>query len=102
MTGPGDDPKRRDREERRRRAVICQPVRRRIGLLLAADEEREAGALELAEELELPAGLAGYHLEVLAKHDVTELAADGASSPPLYRWSPRADWARKLLEDGGE
>jgi hypothetical protein len=96
MTGSGDDPKRRDREERRRRAVILQPVRREIARLLAADGDREAGALEL------PAGLAGYHLEVLAKHDVTELAADGASSPPLYRWSPRADWARKLLEDGGE
>lgn len=102
MTGSGDDPKRHDGKDRRRRAVIRQPIRRRIGLLLAADEDREAAALELAEELDLPPGIVEYHLSVLVKHGVLDVIHDGGPSPPRYRWSAGADWARKLLGEDGE
>lgn len=101
MAGTGDERKRRDREKHRRRAVICQPLRREIGRLLAADD-REAGALELAAELELSPGLVGYHLRVLARNDVIGIVADRGHSPPVYRWSPRAQWARKMLGEGEE
>lgn len=62
----------------------------------------EAGATEIAAELkEAPARIA-YHLGLLFRCGVLEAVPSGHPSPPVFRWSPQAEWARKLLGEDDE
>jgi DNA-binding transcriptional ArsR family regulator len=85
---------------RRRCAVVLHPLRQRIGRLLL--DNREAGADEIAAELKEAPATVAYHLRVLFRGGVLKAVPSGRPSPPVYRWSPDAGWARKLLGDGDE
>jgi len=86
--------------ERRRRALMRHSLRQRIGAMLV--DGREAGAKEIAAELkEAPARVA-YHLRVLFRGGVLKAVPSGHPSPPVYRWSPQAGWARKLLDEDND
>ena len=89
-----------DGRERRRRAVMGHPLRRRIGRALA--DEREAGVAEIAAELEEAPALVTYHVRLLFRRGVLKAVPSGSPSPPVYRWSPQAGWARKLLDENDE
>lgn len=82
-------------ERRRRCAVMLHPLRQRIGRLLLDD--RESGAAEIAAELEEAPATIAYHLRLLFRRQVLKAVPSGRPSPPVYRWSPEAGWARKLL-----
>jgi len=79
---------------------MLHPLRRRIGRMLA--DGREAGTAELAAELKAPPARVAYHLRVLFRGGVLKAVPSGHPSPPVYRWSPQAGWARKLLGDDDE
>jgi DNA-binding transcriptional ArsR family regulator len=85
---------------RRRCAVILHPLRQRIGRLLV--DGREAGAAEIAAELEQAQARVAYHLGLLFRCEVLEAVPSGHPSPPVFRWSPQAEWARKLLGEDDE
>jgi DNA-binding transcriptional ArsR family regulator len=99
VEGSGNDRKARGRTEHLRLAALFHPRREAILRLLLGG--REAASGELAAALEGDRGRIGYHLRVLVRRGVLQGVARG-KAPPLYRWSPRADWARKLLEKNEE
>ncbi len=97
MAGSEDGGKRRDKKDHYRRAAIMHPLRRRILRLLSPDGE--AGAAEIAAELDEEPGRISYHLRVLVRRGVLREIAKGQAGPARYRWSPRAQWARKMLDE---
>ncbi len=98
MAGSRDGRGRHGGEQHRRRGVMLHPARQWIGRLLV--DGREAGAAELAAELEAPPAGIAYHLRVLFGAGVLKAVPPGRPAAPVYRWSPDADWARKLLDKG--
>ncbi len=104
MAGSKDGGKRRDQENHYRCAALLHPLRHRILRLMLAGTE--AGVAEIAAELEEPPGRIAYHLRVLARRDALQVVPKCRPAPPLYRWSPDAGWARKMLgeidEQGSE
>ena len=74
---------------------MSHPLRRRIGRLLV--DGREAGADEIAAELNESAERVAYHLLLLFRRDVLKAVPKCRPAPPCFRWSPQAGWARKLL-----
>lgn len=101
MGKPKDDGESRDKQGRRRRAALCQPLRTRIAAHLEAG--REASAEELAAELEAPRGRVAYHLRVLVRCGALQVAPRRNPAPPRFRWNPDAKWASDLLaEERGE
>jgi len=99
MAGSGDGKRRRDKRDRRRRAALWHPLRRRIARLLL--DGREADPNEIAAELDEDPGKVLYHLRVLLRHRALRAKARGRAAPALYRWA-RAQWAQKMLSEGGE
>ena len=95
MEGSGNGRRERGRTKHLRLAALFHPQRQGILRLLLGG--REAASGEIAAALEGDRGQIGYHLRVLVRRGVLQGVARG-KAPPLYRWSPRADWARKLLE----
>lgn len=54
---------------------------------------------EIAAELgEAPAPIA-YHLRVLVRLGALKARARSRPAPALFRWSPEAHWARKMLDE---
>jgi DNA-binding transcriptional ArsR family regulator len=97
MAGSKDDGRRRDKEDHYRCAALAHPLRGRLLRLLAGG--RRAGVVELAAELgEAPSRIA-YHLRVLVKRDALRVAPRCRPASAVYRWSPGADWARKMLDE---
>jgi DNA-binding transcriptional ArsR family regulator len=97
MAGLEDGEKRRDRESHYRQAALLHPLRERILRLMSGREEAAAG--EIAAELnEAPARVL-YHLRVLLRRDALKVVPRCRPAPPHYRWSPDAEWARKLLDE---
>jgi DNA-binding transcriptional ArsR family regulator len=86
--------------QHRRCAVMLHPLRQRIGRMLV--DGREAGATEIAAELEQAQATVAYHLRLLFRRGVLKAVPSGRPSPPVYRWSQQAGWARKLLGEGDE
>ena len=89
----------RSRTEQLRLAALFHP--RRQGILQLLFDGREVAADEIAAALGAEPGHTRYHLRILVKRGVLQGVARGAA-PPLYRWSPRAGWARKMLRKDGE
>jgi DNA-binding transcriptional ArsR family regulator len=104
MAKPGDGRRRRSRIEHLRLAALSHPQRQAILRLLLDDREADSG--EIAAELEDDRGRIAYHLRVLVRCDALRVVARRRPAPPLYRWSPDANWARKMLgeidEQGSE
>ncbi|MEX0971799.1 MAG: helix-turn-helix domain-containing protein [Solirubrobacterales bacterium] len=97
MAKAEDARKHRERQWRRRRALMSHPLRRRICRLLL--DGRETGADEVAAELEESADKIAYHLRLLFRREVLEAVPKCRPAPPCFRWSPEAQWARKLLDE---
>lgn len=86
-----------EREGRRRRAAVLHPLRLAILRLLRDGREREVE--EIAAELEQPQAKVAAHVRALVRHRVLKIEPRTKPNRPRYRWSPDADWARKLLEE---
>lgn len=97
MAGFKDRRERRDREKRYRRAAMLHPLRQRIARQLLDGREVDAGWI--AVELDQPLGRIAYHLRVLRRRGALRAFAQGPAAPALYRWSPQAHWARKMLAE---
>jgi DNA-binding transcriptional ArsR family regulator len=95
MAKAEDARRHRDRQPHRRCALMSHPLRQRIGRLLV--DGREAGADEIAAALDESADRVAYHLRLLFRREVLEAVPKCRPAPPCYRWSPQAQWARKLL-----
>jgi DNA-binding transcriptional ArsR family regulator len=100
MAASGDDGRRRDRTKRYRHAALFHPLRRAILNMLL--EGREAGADEIANELDEAPRRIAHHLRVLGRRGALKATARGPATPALYRWSPQAHWARKMLGKSDE
>jgi DNA-binding transcriptional ArsR family regulator len=96
MAGPGGGEQRRDKKSHYRRAALRHPLRREI--LRPMLDGMEASVREIAAELGEAPGRISYHLRVLVRRDALKAAARG-QAPALYRLSPQAHWARKMLGD---
>lgn len=98
MAGSSD--RERERESHYRRAAMFHPLRQRIGRTLAGGVE--LAAAELSAKLEQPLGKIGYHLRVLVRRRVLKVVPKRRPTPPLYRWSEDARWAREMLVEEDE
>lgn len=98
MAGSGD--REQARENHYRRAAMFHPLRQRIARLLAGGVE--IAAAELSLELEQPLGGIRHHLRVLVKRRALSVVPRRRPTPPLYRWSDDADWAREMLVEEDE
>ena len=94
-SGPRDGGRRRDGEDRDRRAAIEHPLRETILRLLLDGEP--LGAAEIASCLDEPLGRIARHLRVLVKCRALKVVPRRRPAPPIYRFSPEAGWARKML-----
>jgi DNA-binding transcriptional ArsR family regulator len=92
--------KRRDDENDDRRAALLHPLRNRILRLMLGGGE--AGAAEIAAELDEAPGRIAYHLRVLVRHEALKVVPKCRPTPPHYRWPPDGDWFRKVLEELAE
>ena len=99
MEGSGNGREGRGRTEHLRLAALFHPRRQAILRLLLDGREADPG--EIAAALVGDRGRIAHHLRVLVRRGVLQGVARGRA-PALYRWSPRADWARKLLEKNEE
>jgi DNA-binding transcriptional ArsR family regulator len=100
MAGSGGGGERRDKKSHYRRAVLEHPLRRRILRLMLDGTDANAG--EIAAELGEALGRIAYHLRVLVRREALKVVARRRPAPASYRWSPQAQWARKMLgEDSG-
>lgn len=95
MAGSKDGDKGRDKEGHYRRAALRHPLRQRIARLIAG--RGEAAAVEIAGEIEETLGRVGYHLRVLTRLGVLRAVPKVNPTPPHYRWSTQAQWAREAL-----
>jgi DNA-binding transcriptional ArsR family regulator len=96
MAGPPrDGGERRDKESHYRRAALEHPLRLRIARRLAGGEEASRG--ELAVELEAAPSRVAYHLRLLRRRRVLQVAPRRNPAPPRYRWGPDAEWALEML-----
>jgi DNA-binding transcriptional ArsR family regulator len=84
-------------EERYRCAAILHPLRQRILRLMRDGGER--GIDEIAAELGQPRGRVAGHVRVLVRRRALAVVPRTRPNPPLYRWSPEAEWARKMLDE---
>ncbi len=98
MAGSGD--RESKRESHYRRAAMFHPLRQHLVRLLS--DGVEVAAAELSGKLEQPQGRVGYHLRVLARRRALKVVPRRRPTPPLYRWSKDARWARKLLAEEDE
>lgn len=91
----GSNDREHERENHYRRAAMFHPLRQRIARSLSGGVE--LAAAELSAKLEQPLGNIGYHLRVLVKRRVLKVVPRRRPSPPLYRWSEDARWAREMI-----
>ncbi|HKB52297.1 MAG TPA: helix-turn-helix domain-containing protein [Solirubrobacterales bacterium] len=95
--GSEEGGKRRDKESHYRCATLLHPLRERILRLTRSDEE--VGLSDIAAELDEAPGRVAYHLRVLIRRNALKVVPKCRPAPPLYRWSPAAEWARKMLDE---
>jgi hypothetical protein len=89
--------KHRDRESHYRRAAFLHPLRGKILRRMSGGEE--AGTSEIAAELDEAPGRIAHHLRILVRRRALKVVPRCRPAPPLYRWSPDAEWARKMLDE---
>jgi Helix-turn-helix domain len=97
MAGLEDCGKDEGSEERYRCAAVLHPLRGRILRLFRSG--REMSVVDISTELGQPLGRIGYHLRVLMRRRALKARSGCGGRRPLYRWAPRAHWARKLLDE---
>lgn len=100
MAGFGNGKKHHDKASHYRQAALRHPLRRRILRLMFDGREADAG--QIASELNEALDKILYHLRVLLRREALKATSRGRPAPALYRWSPEAHWARKMLSEGGE
>jgi|SRR5881394_656116 len=100
MAGFGNGKKRRDKTNHYRQTALWHPLRRQILRLMFDGREADAG--QIASELNEALDKILYHLRVLLRREALKATSRGRPAPALYRWSPEAQWARKMLSEGGE
>jgi DNA-binding transcriptional ArsR family regulator len=86
-----------EEENRQRCAAVLHPLRRRILRLLRDGAER--GVDRIAAELDQPPGRIAGHVGILVSRGVLAVVPRTRPNPPVYRWSPGAEWARKMLDE---
>jgi len=84
-------------EDRRRCAAVLHPLRR--GILRLLGDGRELDVEEIAAELDQPPARVAAHVRVLVRRGALKIEPRTKPNRPRYRWSPEADWARKLLDE---
>jgi DNA-binding transcriptional ArsR family regulator len=84
-------------EDRRRCATVLHPLRR--GILRLLRDGRELDVDEIAAELDQSPARVAAHVRVLVRRGVLKIEPRTKPNRPRYRWSPDADWARKLLDE---
>lgn len=84
-------------EDRYRCAAILHPLRGRILRLMREGGER--GIDEIAAELDQPPARIAGHVRILVRRNALAVVPRTRPNPPLYRWSPEAEWARKMLDE---
>lgn len=94
MTGSRDDEQQK-RRRHYRSAALFHPLRQAILHLLL--DGSEADQDQIANKLDEDQRRLSYHLRVLVRHRALKAKARGPASSAQYRWSPHADWARKML-----
>jgi DNA-binding transcriptional ArsR family regulator len=97
MPGSGEGGKCRDKENHYRCAVLLHPLRHRILRLVFGGEE--VGVGEIAAALDRAPGEIAYHLRVLVRRRALKVVPKCRPVSPHYRWSPDAEWARKMLDE---
>jgi hypothetical protein len=100
MAGSKDGGDNRGKQNHCRQAVIWHRLHWRVAHRMLDGEE--AGADELATELDEPRGWVAYHLRVLVKCRVLKVVPKCNPAPPRYRWGREAQWARDMLTDDDE
>lgn len=95
MAGSEEGGKHRGKESRYRRAAFRHPLRGQILRLMSSGGE--TGTSEIAADLDEAPGKIAYHLRILVRRQVLKVVPRCRPAPPLYRWAPDADWARKML-----
>lgn len=96
MAGSSD--REQARENHYRRAAMFHPLRQRIARLLSAGSD--ISAAELSAKLGQPLGTIRHHLRVLTRRGVLKVVPKRRPTPPRYRWSDDAGWAREMLVEG--
>jgi DNA-binding transcriptional ArsR family regulator len=79
---------------------LAHPLRRRV-LRLTMDERREVTPRELSDRLEEPLSVLSYHVRVLEQCNAVRLTRTErvrGATQHFYRFSLRADWAKRALE----
>jgi len=84
-------------EDRRRGGAVLHPLRR--GILRLLRDGQELGVDEIAAELDQPPARVAAHVRVLVRRGVLKAVPRTKPNQARYRWSPEADWARKLLDE---
>jgi DNA-binding transcriptional ArsR family regulator len=97
MAGSKGGGKRRDKEQHYRRAALAHPVRQ--GVLRLLLDGMEAGAVEIAAELNEAPGRIAHHLRALRRRGVVRGVAKDPPAPPRFRLAPQTMWARKMLAE---
>jgi hypothetical protein len=87
-------------ENHYRRAAMFHPLRQRIARLLSSGPD--LAAAELSAKLEQPLGGIAHHLRILVRRRVLKVVPRRRPTPPLYRWSDDAQWAREMLVEEDE
>lgn len=97
MAASGERRRHRDREAHYRRAALAHPLRREI--MERMFEGWRASADEIAAALGKRPERIAHHLGVLLRRGAVRAQEQDPGQPPLYRWAPRAYWARRLLDE---
>jgi hypothetical protein len=97
MAGLEDCGKDGSREGHFQCAAVLHPLRGQILRLMLSGKERSVTGI--AAEVGQPRARIAYHLRILIRRNALKARSGSGSGPPLYRWAPRAHWARKMLEE---
>lgn len=84
-------------EDRRRCGAVLHPLRR--GILRLLRDGGELGLEEIAAGLDQPPARVAAHVRILVRCGALKVEPRIKPNRPRYRWSPDADWARKLLDE---
>jgi hypothetical protein len=94
MAGTSDGGE-REVESHYRRAAMFHPLRQRIARLLSGGVEMASS--ELSTKLEQPLGKVAFHLRILVRWRVLKVVPRRRPTPPHYRWSEDAGWAKEMI-----
>jgi len=97
MAGRKDNDGCGEGEDRYRCAAILHPLRR--GILRLMRDGSERGIAKIAAEIDQPPARVAEHIRILVRQNALKVVPRTKPNPPLYCWSPEAEWARKMLDE---